>query len=92
MIRPGAHERQTIDKLVPTGEGPEAWDRAALVEVARALKDQHPEVRTAVVSAENSIRYEVLIETYAALLGEGCDQPTGEGCMFPMLIIEAGAG
>ena len=45
----------------------------------------------ATVSAENQIRFEVVASVMSTLLGGAC-APTSDDCLFPNLMLEAGAG
>jgi hypothetical protein len=81
-----------LARLDQNDTGSSSWDQAKLVEAARAAVAANPKIIRAVVSAENHIAAEVLLATYAALLGPGCNQVERTNCLLPELTIDAGTG
>ncbi len=76
--------REQLGKLDAGGVGPRAWDLPGLTALAQRAAANDPKLR-AVVSAADAVSAEVLLSTYAALLGPGCAQRTGEGCLIARL-------
>lgn len=88
----GSEEVTTIPRLDPADTTAAGWDQAALSKRAKALKALVPRATTAAVSSENDLSVQLLVSTFAAVAGPGCQQAQPDTCLFASLMIEAGAG
>lgn len=82
VFPPGQVEPKSLPKLKAAGTSLDAWDTKALVDLAKELRTDDPELHSVTLSSENGIDFSVVAGTYSLLLGSKYDH----------LVIEAGAG
>lgn len=88
----GTDEPVLLPKREPNQRDPAAWDGAELAKLVRERTAADPGLVQGVVTAEHHITMDVVLTTYALLLGPDCRQhEDGAGCMLPELILEPSA-